>query len=189
MKLNLCKSYLSLDLTYPLKGNVVADTDNLWKIYDNISELVRFSDAKATVILATNGVIAGFYFSNIVALKDILTDRPIAFIPLEVAIFFVFVSALWSAHCLFPRLKTEKECDVIFFSDIVKKHKIPTDYEKAIREAFSNDNAILNSQLSCQIWQVSKVAQCKYDAVKESIGFLAVAIGASIALILTAIWR
>ena len=68
----------------------MADTDNLWKIYDNISELIRFSDAKATAILATNGVIVGFYFSNISTLKDILTDRPIVFIPLLVAVFSYF---------------------------------------------------------------------------------------------------
>jgi len=167
----------------------VADTDNLWKIYNNISELIRFSDAKAIAILATNGVIAGFYFSNISTLKDILTDRPIVFIPLLVAVFLIFISASRSAQCLFPRLKAEKECDVIFFGDIVKKHRSPTDYEKAIRESFSNNNATLNSQLSYQIWQVSKVAQCKYDAVKESVWFLSAAIGANIILILTSLWR
>lgn len=176
-------------MTISQRGNEVADTDNLWKIYDNISELIRFSDAKATAILATNGVIAGFYFSSISTLKDILADRSITFIPLSIAVVFVFISACWSAHCLFPRLKAEKECDVVFFCDIVKKHKSSTDYEKALRESFLNHNATLNSQLSCQIWQVSKVAQCKYDAVKVSIWYLLIAVGASAILILAALIR
>jgi hypothetical protein len=162
----------------------VDNTENLWKIYDNISELIRFSDAKAVAILATNGVIAGFYFSNISALENALKDSQIASIPLSVALFFVFISGLSSAHCLFPRLKPDRECDAIFFFDIVNKHKTPEEYNKAVQESFLNDNSRLNSQLSCQIWQISKVAKRKYDLIKRSIGLLIVAVASSIALIL-----
>jgi hypothetical protein len=76
---------------------------------------------------------------------------------------------------------------LIFFRDIAKKYKNPADFRKAINQALSTNNAAINSQLSAQIWQISKIADTKYNSVKLSIIFILIAVGASLSLILTVV--
>jgi hypothetical protein len=170
-------------------GIRVDNTESLWKIYENISELIRFSDAKATAILATDGVVVGLFFTNITPLMDAVKDRFVIFLPIAFALACIAVSAWQATDCLFPRLSGVTTCDTVFFCDIVKKHKSAQEYAKATKHALSNDSAKLNEELSWQIWQISNVAQYKYKSVKQSISFLVIAVSACILVILLAAWR
>lgn len=85
-------------------------TENLWKTYETINELIKFADTKATAILAVSGVIAGFYFSNVSSIQTVLERSPIAIIPLTTAMGFILISAVFAMHCMIPRLGTKKNC-------------------------------------------------------------------------------
>ena len=168
-------------------GTTMTKTENLWKTYEAINQFIRFADTKATAILAVNGVIAGFYFSNIGTIQTILEQKPIAFMPLAVAMASVVISVVFSAYCIIPRLKMNKSNCLIFFYDIAKNYPTASDYEKAIKEEISDEK--IDKYLADQIWANSKIAVKKYNAVDLSIVFFVVTVIASIVFGFMAFWR
>lgn len=159
--------------------------EDLWNTYKAINELIRFADTKATAILAINGVVAGFYFSNISSIQTILGQSSIAVIPLVAAMGFVLISAGFAAYCMIPRLGTKKEC-LIFFCDIVRNYRNATDYEKAIKKAPSEK---VETDLAHQIWTNSGIASLKYGSVWYSVFFFVAALFASIAFAIVVLWN
>jgi hypothetical protein len=141
-------------------------TLNLWKTYDAINELIRFADTKATAILAIDGVIAGFFFSNIETIQNVLSQKPVAIIPLIMAVGFILISLGASAYCIAPRLKMNKSECPIFFYDISKYPSVEA-YKKAAESEMSNDK--IERHLTDQIWANSKIAERKYEAVTMSV--------------------
>jgi hypothetical protein len=166
--------------------DLTPNTDHLWKIYESTSELIRFSDTKATALLAINGIIAGLYFSNVTVLREALSHRLISIVPLTSAIILILVSLYFSAWCIFPRLNRNAGCDLVFFGDIVTAHKTANEYEVALREAFKNNEGLF-TQLSHEIYEISGIAEKKYKAVKRAILFLVLALLTSLVFMLTAI--
>lgn len=155
-----------------MSGNETTVTEkheNLWNTYNALNEWIRFSDTKATALLAINGVITGFYFSNIAQLKSILSDKPITCFPLLMIVVFIFLSSLFSMFCIIPRLKINKKDSLIFFYDIAKKYSNVEEYQKAVEESLIGGN--FKKELSSQIWANSKVSTKKYDWVTFSICF------------------
>jgi hypothetical protein len=160
-------------------------TEHIWQIYDNISELIRFSDTKAVAILASDGVVAGLYFSNTAAIQNILTSRQYVLLPLTISLILLLISGYYSAACLFPRIKSESKCNLIFFSDIVSSYNNPNAYEEAIKKACQEPNCeTIQRQLLHQIWQISQIAQCKYSAVKQSVPFFVASLAFGVITIL-----
>lgn len=163
---------------------VTKKTENLWKTYEAINGLIRFADTKATAILAVNGVLAGFYFSNISSILTILEQSSIAVIPLVAAMGFVLVSAVFAAYCMIPRLGTKNDC-LIFFCDIIRTYKNAADYEKAIKEATSGR---IETDLAHQIWTNSDIASKKYCSVWYCVFFFVAALFSSIAFAVVVLW-
>jgi len=161
--------------------------ESLWNTYEMINKWIRFSDTKATAILAVNGVIAGFYFSNVDILKEILLRSPLALTPLFVALGFIIISTWFSVSCIRPRLKIDVKPSLIFFSDVSNNYSTAENYEKDMKAMLANKEEI-GTQLSRQVWANSKIAQCKYDSITCAIIFLVLTLFASIAFIITAVW-
>ncbi len=162
-----------------------AKTENLWKTYEAINELVRFADTKATAILAVNGVIAGFYFSNIGTLQAILLQKPTTLAPLLMVAGFLLISSGFSAYCIVPRLKVNKSKCLVLFCDIAD-FSSADEYEKAIQNEMTDDK--VEKYLVDQIWATSKIATTKYSAVTTSIIIFVALLFASIAFMLAASW-
>jgi hypothetical protein len=157
-----------------------SETENLWKTYDAIQELIRFADTKATAILAISGVIAGFYFSNIAAIQNIIQQKSISIIPLAIAtILLLFTSAL-SAYCIAPRLKMNKNHCLIFFCDIAN-YKSANEYEKALSDKMKDEQ--IKKQLTDQVWANSKIATKKYRVVNTTVLLFVASIVSSILFI------
>jgi len=152
-------------------------SENLWKTYQAISELIRLADTKAIAILAVNGVIAGLYSSNISSIQTILERSPIAVLPLVIAMGFVLISAGFAMFCVIPRLGTKKN-SLIFFGDITDNYKSATEYEKDVKKATGDK---IKTDLAHQIWINSDIASKKYCYVWYSIFFFVAALFASIA--------
>ena len=161
-------------------------TENLWKTYEAINEMIRFADSKATAILAVNGVIAGFFFSNIGAIQAILEQKPVTLMPLLMATGFILISSIFSAYCIAPRLKMNKSKCLIFFCDIAS-YSTAEAYAKAIENEMSDDKIV--KHLTDQIWANSKIAVKKYNAASISIITFVALVVACIALMLMASWR
>ena len=142
------------------------ETENLWKTYDAIGELIRFADTKATAILAINGVIAGFYFSNIGAIQNILQQKSISILPLAIATILLLFSSALSAYCIAPRLKMNNTRCLIFFCDIAN-YKTADEYEKALSNKMTDEQ--IKKQLIDQVWANSKIATKKYKAVNIAV--------------------
>jgi hypothetical protein len=156
------------------------ETDNLWKTYDAIQELIRFADTKATAILAISGVIAGFYFSNFTAIQNIMQQKSMSIIPLAIAtILLLFTSAL-SAYCIAPRLKMNKSKCLIFFCDIAN-YKSADEYGKALSNKMTEEQ--IKKQLIDQVWANSKIATKKYRAVNTAVLLFVASIVSSILFI------
>lgn len=164
----------------------MSETENLWKIFESTSKLIRFSDTKAIALLATNGVITSFYLSNINLVKDILAQRSISIFLLMLTVTCLLFCVYFSLRCIFPSLKKNMNCNLVFYQDIVDFHNDANEYEIAIKESFKNTDA-LQAQLTHAIWAISQIAKDKYFAVSMSIIFFVVALFANMAFILMAI--
>jgi hypothetical protein len=162
-------------------------TENLWKTLESINELIRFADAKATAVLAMDGVVAGFYFSNTGAVQAVLKQQTIAVIPLIVAVALVLISLVFSVYCIIPRLKMNKSNCLIFFCDIASSYESAKAYETAIKDEMTEGK--IDTHIADQVWATSKIAVKKYEAASYSIIFFMFAIFASIAFMLVALWR
>lgn len=160
-------------------------TENLWKTYEAINELIRFADTKATAIMAIDGVIAGFFFSNIGTIQTILKVKAIALIPLLMAAGFILLSLGFSAYCVIPRLKMNKSKCLIFFGDI-SEYRSAEAYRKAIENEMSGDK--IEGHLIDQIWANSKIAKRKYTAITTSVIIFVALIIASLAFMFLASW-
>lgn len=158
-------------------------TQNLWKTYEAINELIRFADTKATAILAIDGVIAGFFFSNIGTIQIILQQKPIAIVPLIMAAGFILISLGFSAYCITPRLKMNKSKCLIFFCDI-SEYQSADAYRKAVENEMSDDR--IERHLTDQIWANSKIAKRKYEAVTISVIIFVALVFTSIAFMFLA---
>ena len=155
----------------------------MWKTYEAIQELIRFADTKATAVLAINGVIAGFYFSNIGTLQAVLLQKPASLALLLMVSGFLLISSGFSAYCIIPRLVNSESKCLILFCDIAKFRSY-TDYEKAVQEELGEDE--FEKELAHQVWANSKIATRKYEAVTVSIIILVALLFASLAFMLVA---
>ena len=159
--------------------------ENLQHTYDSIQELIRFADTKATAILATNGVIAGFFFANIATVQTLLHDKPI-FIPFLIPpIIFLLASSIVAAYCVAPRLKQNKSKCLIFFCDIAN-YSSADDYSKALAGQMTEEK--LEAQLIDQVWANSRVAVKKYNAVTTSTISFVLLLISSLLFIIAVVW-
>jgi hypothetical protein len=140
--------------------------EHLRKTYETINEFIRFADTKAVAIMATDGVIAGLFFSNISTLQPLLSQNYLSFALFIASVVFMLLSAGAAAYCIFPRLKRNNNECLIFFGDIAK-FKTAENYSKAVTKELTDEK--IESQLIDQIWANSKIATSKYCAVKVSI--------------------
>jgi hypothetical protein len=161
-------------------------TENLWKTFEAINEFIRFADTKAVAILAIDGVIAGFYFSNIETIQTLLQQRPIVLVLLLMSIGFVLISSGFSTYCIVPRLKMNKSNCLIFFCDIAN-YPTADAYKKAIENEMSDKE--IEKHLTDQIWANSKIANKKYYAVTVSVIVFVALVVSSVLFVLVASWR
>jgi|WetSurMetagenome_2_1015567.scaffolds.fasta_scaffold76613_2 hypothetical protein len=147
--------------------------ESMWKIYDTLNEWIRFSDAKAGVILATNGIIAGAILSDPAGLKAFLYKNPVFFIPLILAVLMACISIYFSLRCLNPTLKIGKPDSLIFFGHIALNFETAEEYQSVAKKIFLDDD-LAESQIAEQIWANSKISQRKFEAVTWATRFLAV---------------
>jgi hypothetical protein len=152
--------------------------ESIWQTYNSVMDWVKFSDTKAAVVLATNGVILSIIFTNISEFSSILsgnTPQIILFKFLIIGILLSVASIISSIFCLTPRTDSVSDgINSLYFKDIAKFNS-SQDYSKSAESLFSDDSE-LKKHLFVQIYANSNIATIKYENVKHSIIFLGFAI-------------
>lgn len=136
--------------------------------------------------MAIDGVVAGFFFSNITVIQEVLHQKPIAIVPLLCAAGFLLISSGFSAYCIIPRLNVHEKRCMIFFCDIAENSNV-NEYEKATNSARTYEK--IEKDLINQIWANSNIAVKKYKAVTISIIIFVALVVSSILFMLVASWR
>lgn len=146
-----------------------------WNFYTNIIGLIKSSDNKAAAILATNGVVFGLIFRNIYEIMSKSHENNILIvILLIIGIIAGIFSIIFCIWCLFPNVKNQKPA-IFYFGHVVRNYKDLKDYNRDFLKTVSNE-ALLNLQISEQIWEVSQIALFKYEKVKWAMIFLAITV-------------
>jgi hypothetical protein len=52
------------------------DADKLWKLLDSVQTQIRVFDTKAQIVIAVNGVLAGFFGSQTSKMAELIAQRP-----------------------------------------------------------------------------------------------------------------
>ncbi len=145
--------------------------ETLWKTYEAISDLIKFADTKATAILAVDGIILSLYFGNTEIINKVISQNLGGLGIFIAALASLLISLAFSASCIIPRLLSDGKC-LLFFCDINKSFLSPEAYKKEIEKVKRKE---IESQISKQIWQISKIATKKYRGVKYALVFFVLA--------------
>lgn len=151
-----------------MKDNI----DSLWNIYNAVNEWIKFSDTKAAVVLATNGVILSLFFSNIFNYIKIEQLTILMIILIIIGTTAGLFSIIFAILCLIPNTETNNKKSLIFFGDIAKFESSEKYSDEVEKKLFID----LKHQISEEIWINSRIASNKYDNVSSSIKLLLISI-------------
>lgn len=144
--------------------------ETMWKIYDTINALIKFSDAKATAILALNGVMLTFIFS-LFNKYNLMLNNKLLFSFLLIGLLLGIISTLFCIKCINPILDFSGPKSLIFFGDISKNFKYHHEYARTVRNEY--DEFLQLTQIADQVWIISGIACKKYKSMRIAIYFFA----------------
>lgn len=137
-----------------------------WALLQSINDWIKYSDAKAGLVLAFQGAVVGFFFAQRANFTDLAVRYGwLAQILFGFGILGLAVSIFFAASSVYPRLKVGESKSNIFFAHI---GQLPSadDY----RRRLSKPLLPFETEIEEQIWANSVVAWKKYKHVSRSIG-------------------
>lgn len=152
-----------------------------WDILKNTNDFVRFSDAKAGVVLAFAGGSAAFLSGKADVINGILLQRagPLGWVLFAVVLLYL-LALLWTLFCgfasIWPSLGSGGTRSLIYFKHICEDYS--GKHEEYAKTLAGLDDSSINMELAHQICVNASVATRKYKWVGRAITGLAVAIGA-----------
>jgi hypothetical protein len=156
-----------------------------WRTFENLNQWVRFSDAKAAVLLAANGAITGALVSFVTGSKTALLQNPWNILWLLAVVALTLHSACNALGSLMPQLRirrrkkeppsSEESSSLVFFGDIADRFPSAAQFHEAVTEALANPDEGV-AEICHQVWANSKVAAVKYRRVTNSVYGLTVAL-------------
>lgn len=147
------------------------DPDFLWKTHDYIGEYVRFSDAKAAIVLTISGALIGSLWT--IKAHDLFLNTPIrqwsGATWLSLVSFLALAASMISGiSAIAPRFWKGKTRNPVFWDGVV---------EYGSAEAYfdwfrSQDRSSLARELAHQVFSLSLVCSAKYRSTAWSIYLL-----------------
>ncbi|MBE6494105.1 MAG: hypothetical protein E7Z84_05820 [Methanosphaera stadtmanae] len=139
------------------------DKKDLWTIYDENKEWIKFADAKAIAFIAVIGVI----FNILYSIKDYVYCADSLVIKGGYIITFIFfsLSLFSSVFCLIPRT-SKSDNNIIYYKSISEYYSNEKEYVDEIK-IIEEDK--FKEQISVQIYQLAKVANKKYRIINWSL--------------------
>jgi hypothetical protein len=131
--------------------------ENLWHGLQSVNDWVRFADAKAGAVLASDGVL-------IAVVAQSSTDETAALRVLPTLALAV-ASGLLALWALIPRLGMVRPSSPFYFNHVATECSNAKAYREWVLPVV-RDPAALAATLSDQIWAMSTVAKRKYKWVR-----------------------
>ncbi|MFS0885072.1 Pycsar system effector family protein [Aeromicrobium sp. 179-A 4D2 NHS] len=145
------------------------DTEDAWRLLDNAAGWLRHAEAKLTAALGFLGLLAAGLF----AVVRIMEPSPCAFIAAALASICLVVSGYYTVDGLLPRRAAVNNNDSTVFYAHIASRANASRYLSDI-DAPTHD---LRREVLRQVYNVSKVADKKYDSCVNAYKWL---VGASI---------
>ena len=159
------------------------NSDDAWKAFEQVILWVRYADAKATTLLAANGVLGGILLSRPLSAGDAKLARNVL---LTVGLCAAALSALLSVRAMVPRLlRRAPQTSMLYFDHIASRDGNDRDGYLAVFQATNNDPELMIREIVGQIWANSLVAKRKFRNVSAAtwlIGLALVSGGTSVFL-------
>jgi len=149
---------------------MVKKIDFAYNMLNQVHDWIRFSDQKAGLILATDGVLLGFFTSKITLARSIIAQSqswvlPTIFCFLVVMIgLCLLLSIVFALRVIYPRLNVGESKSLIYFGHIHTKSEC--DF---VSEFLKADDDKLERDVLTQIYACAKIAWQKYENTCYSI--------------------
>jgi hypothetical protein len=145
--------------------------ESMWNIYNNINDLIKFSDTKAGLILASNGAILSVIFINAIDRTINFSNYFLFLLFLSIGLTFGVLSIIISIFSIKPNLIEIDDRSLIYFGTISQKYRKESKYHEKVFETFNNETLTLG-QISDEVWIISGIALKKYKLINLSTWFL-----------------
>jgi len=149
---------------------MVKKIDFAYNVLNQVHDWIRFSDEKAGLILATDGVLLGFFTSQISSVKSTIIQIPnwsllMIFYFLVVMIgLCLLLSIVFAFRVIYPQLNVGESKSLIYFGHIHTKSEC--DF---VSEFLKADDDKLERDVLTQIYSCAKIAWQKYKNTCYSI--------------------
>lgn len=142
-------------------------TEKLWNIHSSNNEWIRFSDAKAGVLITVYGVIITIVYSNADKVYSAISDnKTLSFLSI-ILVLLALISIALCFMTLNPSLKNDNPTSTIYFGHIKEKY---ADYEEYHNDVTTKiDSNEFDKQIAEQIFVNSKIAWSKFRNVTWAI--------------------
>lgn len=149
------------------------DLDRLWKVLDSVQAQIRVFDAKAQIVIAIDGVLAGFFGSQTIKIAELLasqhgTASSVCLVTtLFLCIGLLVISLMLAVSTVHPRLHLDQPHSRLFFAHICSEFK--RDYVRAGQVLSSISNDELSADLASQILANSIICETKAKRFKHAL--------------------
>jgi Family of unknown function (DUF5706) len=156
------------------------DCDKLWKVLDSVQAQIRVFDTKAQIVIAIDGVLAGFFGTQTVKMAELIGQRPgsiwsILLVAFAVGCIALLLSSLLLAvNTVHPRLHLDQPNSRLFFAHIFQEFK--RDYSRAGEVLTSLTVDELGADLANQILVNSIICCTKAKRFKHALYAMSAAV-------------
>ncbi|MCO5278938.1 MAG: DUF5706 domain-containing protein [Saprospiraceae bacterium] len=150
-------------------------TQELWNILTKTTDWVKYSDAKAVLLLTLHGVVLTIVYTNANSVYDFSSTNWFTILLTILISGTSLTSIIYSFLVVNPRLKNTNPTSLIYFGHIQEKFKNHKDYFQTAKTILK-DKELLDEQLAEQIYTNSKVAWKKFSFITLSLRYFFVSI-------------
>jgi hypothetical protein len=146
--------------------------ETLWNILSNINEWIRFSDAKASILLAAYGAVGVLAFPEMTKRISTISSHSDLSVLMIIGLSFSVLAICFCFLTLLPRLRLKdipsNFNSLIFFKDISERYTNWDVYYESVIKLIDEEDKI-KKELSQQIHANSKVCFNKYVMVTRAL--------------------
>jgi disulfide bond formation protein DsbB len=153
-------------------------TDELFKVLEGVQAQIRFFDTKAQIVLAVDGILAGFLGTQAATIASKVGSTWPSFLAAGLALFFsvylgtLALSLFWAFRTVYPRLDVSQPESKLFFAHIAHRYRM--DYERAAKEMPAMPEQELLADLAKQTLANSQICTQKQGCLSRAIRWLGV---------------
>lgn len=141
--------------------------DKYWSILTLTIDFVKYSEAKAGILITIYGIILTLIYTNANQVYEAISTNEILLLISVLNVIIALVSLFFAIKCVSPQLKNNNPNSIIYFGHIQEKFDNYEDYFKFSKEVIDNDK--FDEYIAEQIYINSKVAWKKFKDVTWSI--------------------